>query len=342
MLAALPALPRVGLSELVEHLEFGPAAFGSARRSEAAGYGAASLTGMALQAKIVPMVEESVEGVGSMRGQRRERLVTEMMASWYTQGLFMHGSPESPVNSLVIPAARHIFARMAELPPQHPKRVDCLRTLAAACQDCQQVQAREILRIFGDLTSQNATLEEQFKYSLVREKEAALNRHISRRHPRCDLDHTQVRPHQQRVHLFSGYASLIGDGFGLDSVTAARSDRFLSEALQEIGRVDAPALMAQLRSDLSVKDWLQTLLADINNQTDTADRLVDRGCLFKWAHASMAEDAYLIFYDPGRAREFVGQEPAQPTEANKFQPCLSCRALVDILLTAGMLTWRRR
>jgi len=246
------------------------------------------------------------------------------------------------VNSLVIPAAQHIFARMAELPPQHPKRADCLRTLALACQDCQQVQAREILRIFIDLTSQSATLEEQFKYSLVHEKEAALNRHISRRHPKCDLDHTQVQPHQQRVHLFSGYASFIGDGFGLDGVIVARSDRFLSQALQEIGRVDASALMSQMKSDMSVKDWLQTLLADINNQTDTADRLVDRGCLFKWAHAAMTEDAHLIFYDSDRAAEFVGQDPAEPTEANKFQPFLSCRALVDILLTAGMLTWRNR
>merc|ERR1719436_1359760 len=142
-----------------------------------------------LEGRITQMVTDSVVGVGAMRGQRGERLVTEMMTSWYTQGLFMHGPPESPVNSLVIPAAQHIFALMAGLPPQHPKRVDCLTTLALACQDCQQVQAREILRIFGDLTSQNATLEEQLKYSLVRGKEAALNSLISRRHPKCDLDH---------------------------------------------------------------------------------------------------------------------------------------------------------
>merc|ERR1712217_59658 len=186
----------------------------------------------------------------------------------------MHGSPDSPVNSLIIPAVRHIYARMAELAPQNHKRVDCLTTLALACQDCQQVQAREILRIFGDLTAQNATLEEQLKYTLVREKEAALNSIISRRHPNCDLDHKEVQPHQQRVHLFSGYASLIGDGFGLDGVTAARGDRFLGQALQEIGHLDASAIMAQLKSDMSVTDWLQTLLADINNQADAADRLV--------------------------------------------------------------------
>merc|ERR1712151_1081676 len=99
----------------------------------------------------------------------------------------MHGPPDSPLNLLIIPAMEHIFRQMASLPANDGKRVDCLSTLAYACQDCQQVQAREILRIYGDLTSQNATLEAQLKYSLVRAKEVALNCYISQRHPRCDF-----------------------------------------------------------------------------------------------------------------------------------------------------------
>jgi hypothetical protein len=337
MRAALPKLPGRGLKDLVGHLDFGPAAFGAMTKT---GCAAVALADDQLQAKVKPMVEESVQGASSMRGQRGERFVTEMMASWCTQGLFMHGSAESPVNRLVIPAVQHIFTLMAAMPPQHSKRVDCLTTLALACQDCQQVQAREILRIFGDLTSQNATFEGQVKYSLVRAKEAALNTLISRKHPRCDLDHTQVQPCQQRVHLFSGYASLIGDDFGIDSVTAARSDRFFGEALREIGTVDPTALINTLKDSMSVREWLQTLLADINNQADTADRLIDRGCLFQWAHASMGESAHSIFYDSDRAAEFAGQEPEKPSELNKFQPFLSYEVLVEILLSAGMLTWK--
>lgn len=38
-----------------------------------------------------------------------------------------------------------------------------------------EVQAREILRIYGDLTSQNETLEWQLKYSLVRLKAGVPN-----------------------------------------------------------------------------------------------------------------------------------------------------------------------
>lgn len=67
-----------------------------------------------------------------------------------------------------------------------------------------QVQAREILRIYSDMTSQNATFQRQLLYSLMRQKESSLDQMISRYHgPRCDWDHTRVKPWEQRPHLFS-------------------------------------------------------------------------------------------------------------------------------------------
>lgn len=335
MLEQLPTLAGVSLDDLLPHLRFGPAAFGPMTTTDV------QMRDCASAGSIVSMLEESVDGVERMRGQRGERFVTEMMSSWTTQGLFMHGAPDSPVNRFVIPAAKHIFACMADLPSNSPKRMDHLKTLALACQDCQQVQAREIMRIFGDLTSQCATLDQQLKYSLIRQKEAALNCIISQRHPRCDLDHTKVQPWQQRVHLFSGYVSIIGEAIGFDSVTAAKSDRFLSQANHEIGKLDEAALVKQLRSGMSVKEWLQCLLADINNQAEVADRLIDRGCIFKWVRTHMSDAAaYLVFYDEDRSEEFVGQYPKQPSPANQFEPFLSSKVLVQILLKAGMLTWR--
>jgi len=291
-----------------------------------------------LQGQVANIVLESVPGVRHLRGQRGEKLVTEMMSACYDHGLWMHGPPDSALNSLIIPAMRHIFGVMATLPPSHGKRVDCLSTLAYACQDCQQVQAREIMRIYGDLTSQNASLEKQIKYSLVRDKEAALNRLISERHPRCDLDYTQVSPWQQRPHLVSGYTHLIGETFGLDSVLSARSDRFLGSALAEISCEDDEALIAELRSSMSIKDWLQMLLADINNQTEDAERLIDRKCIFEWMQANMStESAYLVFYDEDRRAEFAEFEPKEPTATNRYQPFLSLRVLVDVLSAAGFL-----
>merc|ERR1712110_1032398 len=108
----------------------------------------------------------------------------------------------------------------------------------------------------------------------------------------------------------------------------------------EMGHVDTVDLMTELQSNMSVKEWLQTLLADINNQADSADRLIDQACIFKWAQANMSsDDAYRIFYDADRASEFAEQDPEEPEECNKFQPFLSCKVLVEILLAAGLLRW---
>lgn len=173
-----------------------------------------------------------------MRGERGRKSVTKMLTDIYDRGLFMHGGATSSVNSTVVPAFRHIISELNKLDPQHKKRVSMVRDLAEACQDCQQVQARVILRFYGDLTSQNETLESQLKYSLVRSKEAALQILITKYHgPSCDFDHTMVNPENQRAHLWSGYVNLIGNSFGLDGVTAANGDRFLNQCLGVIRSV---------------------------------------------------------------------------------------------------------
>ena len=144
-----------------------------------------------------------------------------ILSNCFSQGLWTFGPPCSPVNTEVRPAFRYIMSEMHKLEPKNPKRVSIITTLVHACEDCQQVQAREILRIYGDLTSQNQTFEQQLKYSLLRQKEVALNRFITDKHKGCDLDHTQVQPQQQRPHLFSGYVAYIGEDFGLDGLDAA-------------------------------------------------------------------------------------------------------------------------
>mmetsp|Transcript_17844 Transcript_17844/g.41613 ORF Transcript_17844/g.41613 Transcript_17844/m.41613 type:complete len:471 (+) Transcript_17844:68-1480(+) len=295
-----------------------------------------------LHKEVPKLLQESVPGVTTMRGQRGEKAVVDMLATCCQRGLFVLGDASSPVNAQIIPAIRYIFFRMKGLPARDSKRVECLTTLAHACQDCQQVQAREILRIYGDLTALSATLERQLLYSLIQEKEAALHRHISRIHPRCDLDHTKVSPQQQRAHLASAYIFLLGEDFGLDGFELAQGDRFLFEVLEELGNEDGgDLLLAKLKDDMSVKDWVAMLLADINNQATGADRLINRDLLCEWAATNLGQGvAHQIFYDEDRKAEFAGQEPSQPLPRNKYQPFLSAKVLVEILVKIGMLEKR--
>jgi hypothetical protein len=316
------------------YITFGPAAFQPLRARP-------TITDVARSANlnVKKIVEASVLGVKEMRGERGMKFVTKMLSDCYQQGLFMHGPPSSPVNSEIIPAMHFIFDELNKAPAKDAKRVSYLTDLANACQDCQQVQARVILRVFGDLTSQSDTFEGQLRYTLLRQKEAALDRYISRKHADCDKDHEEVDPWKQRVHLTSGYLAVIGEEFGFDGVAAALSDRFLPQVKAEIGRINAKSVMEALKKDMSPKEWLQTLLADINNQTPGSVRFINRDCIFKWAQSNLSDEvAHLIFYDEDRSAEFEDLDPKEPTPENRYQPFLGPKLLVDMLLKAGMLT----
>lgn len=211
----------------------GPNAFGPLERSNQNADAAKRLPDISHLVKDI--VEASVPEAKNMLGERGIKAVTKMLKDIYDRGLFMHGDAISSVNKTIIPAFRHVVAELNKMDAQHKKRVSMIRDLVEACQDCQQVQARVILRMYGDLTSQNETFESQLKYSLLRSKETALQVLITKYHsPYCDYDHTKVGPVHQRAHLWSGYVALIGNAYGLDGVIAANGDRFLNGCLDVI------------------------------------------------------------------------------------------------------------
>jgi hypothetical protein len=196
------------------------------------------------------LVVDSYPAAANIRGQRGQRQVTEMMHAWTNGGLF---TMNQATNDLVAPAARHIFNEMSKLSSNDPKRVSILETLAEACVDCQQVQAREVMRIFSDLTNQSVTFEHQILYFLSKKKETALNCLITKLHPDCDLDWTKVQPSQQRPHLFSAYVNLLGEDFGLPGAVTAKADRFMRESSERMFYKDREELKNTLMQMLDGK-----------------------------------------------------------------------------------------
>lgn len=187
-----------------------------------------------------------------------------------------------------------------------------------ACEDCQQVQAREILRAFGDLTNQRQTLEAQVQYFLLKQKEDALQAFITQFHQDCDQPHTVVKPSQQRAHLTSAYLDMLGDDFGLEGVEAARGDRFMHETRKELDNgvwagTDKKVVLLMLTKQLSVETFVTYLLSDINNQSDNADRLINRECIFDWVKTHLsADEAHHVFFDEERAKEYEKLDPSRP------------------------------
>mmetsp|Transcript_16736 Transcript_16736/g.35365 ORF Transcript_16736/g.35365 Transcript_16736/m.35365 type:complete len:670 (+) Transcript_16736:209-2218(+) len=331
---------------------FGAKAFGPLQRSTPVEHSAKNLPDLSRSVKDIMV--SSVPDSKHMRGERGNKYVTRMLTDIYHQGLFMHGHSKSSVNQTIIPSFRYIISELNKLNTNDEKRISMVQNLVEACQDCQQVQARTILRMYGDLTCRTETLDSQLKYSLVPYMESALQILITKYHsPSCDLDHTKVDPERQRVHLWSGYLSLIGEAFGLDGVSAAKGDRFLDGCLDVIGSVHRgrggssstasddslkQKLIDELTQNLDVKEWISGLIGDINNQSAKADRMIDRSCIFSWVAANTDGDfKYRIFYDDTRAEEYSDLDPKEPTNENKYEPFLSPIVLVEMLVKADML-----
>jgi hypothetical protein len=294
-----------------------------------------------LSSKLASIMTDSVKGVAGMRSQTRDaRPVLDMISGIYQSGL---STMSSTINAEIVPALRYIFHVANGLKPKDVKRVAMLQRIADAMMDCQQVQAREILRIYGDLTCQSQTLETQIHYFLLKQKEDALDRFITQIHVGCDLDHTKTGPGKQRAHLKSAYIDMLGKDFGLEAVEAAKEDRFLNEARHELetgvwAGVGVKVIMKRLKNELSLPIFVGYLLADINNQSKGAERLINRECIFEWVKKNMSKDeAHRVFYDEDRAADYAGQTPAKPLEENKYQPFLSQKLLLQMLLTIGFI-----
>jgi len=354
----------LSISHLASKHSFGPTAYGPLHTTTITNN---SNSNVDLSKSISDILLSSLPAARDMKGERDRKPVTRMLIDIYNRGLFMHGKANSSVNQTIIPAFRHVVGELNKMDSKDKKRVDMIQHLVEACQDCQQVQARVILRMYSDLTCKTQTLEQQLKYSLVRPKEAALQILISKYHaPDCDQSHNIIGPERQRAHLLSAYVSLIGNEFGLDGVETAKGDRFLNEALAVTRSVHLhgysssisssmlmnnsdsslkQSIMDELTSSLCVKEWLTDLIGDMNNQSPNADRVIDRACIFSWAtkNTSLDDDfPHRIFYDDARIEEYKDLDPCRPTKDNEYEPFFSPKVLVELLLKMQLLSNRRQ
>ena len=369
-----------GAQHIASLHRFGPSAFAPLKHVVQAADGFVKEYQKSLTREVPKIMLETMPEANNMKGERGCYKVTFMVQRIYQSGLHMHGPENSPLNSQVVPALRHVIGAVAGLPPANPQRVQVVQQLAEACMDCQQVQATVILRLYSDMTSQTLRFEDQLLYSLARQKERAVHELIGTLHAKtCDKDHTSVSPWQQRAHLFSGYVHLLGANLGMDGVLAAKNDRFAANAIKEAVTVCPWASTREelkeratevLKSKMNVFEWMQALLADINNQKPHAMRLIDRGCIFKWADQHMPDEEeggeeegegeggeeegegegeagakkrrrtttkHDVFYSEDRADEFADFDVKRPTKDNEYEPFLSPRVLADMLCQANFL-----
>jgi hypothetical protein len=68
-----------------------------------------------------------------------------------------------------------------------------------------------------------------------------------------------------------------------------------------------------------VKEFVEELLSDINNQVGGMDHMISPKCIFDWVKEHKDTlDPHTVFYDEARVDEFKDQEPSKPEKASVY------------------------
>ena len=155
-----------------------------------------------------------------------------------------------------------------------PERQTQLRALAEAYQGCQAEQARVIDQVYGQLSGRESTLQKQTLALLNRHKEIALLQVVLHTNP-------DAQTNKRLPHIQSRYRIELGRKLGLSGVSTARLDPHKDRPVDKARRYD---IERSFRALFSPQEFVEALVADINQQDPLAERFIMRECLINWAN----------------------------------------------------------
>jgi len=95
---------------------------------------------------------------------------------------------------------------------------------------------------------------------------------------------------------------------------------------------DKIKLVTSFKSLFHLSDLINSILADVNQQDENAERLINSDSLMKWAGDSSVNngfESHIIFYDETNESDY--KDTGKPKEENIYQPFLSPPVIVSLL-----------
>jgi len=250
--------------------------------------------------------------------------VCQYIASTYTSGLPIFQS-NSSVQQHTIQALRYVIFKATTLPDAPKKQL--LRRLAEAFTACQMEQGRVVDSLYGSLSGREKSFRDQILNMVDIQKEQVMNQLINHYNPsawRTGDDN----PQGQLPHIQSSYSKSFGEELGLRGFKAAKLDK----DKVSVSSKDKNTLVSSFRKLFHMSDLINSIMADVNQQDENAERLVNRDSLMKWAGDSSVNngfDSHQIFYDETKESDY--KDIGKPKEENIFQPFICPSVTVSLL-----------
>jgi len=275
--------------------------------------------------ELFQILKENVENIDSMFDRSGTTPVAQFIVSTYTYGLPLFKG-NNVVQNHTIHAMKIIFDRISLLPPSTRKSM--LKRIAEAYTACQMEQGRVIDSIYGSITGRDKNLKAQILTLVDLQKETVLNQLINHYNPEA-WKTTDDNPMGQIPHIQSSYCIALSPKLGLRGIKAAILDK---DSFQ-VHITNTEILAEAFKRMFSIQDLINTIITDVNQQDEGADRLIDIDCLSRWAgdgNVNNGFDSYSIFYDELRAEEWH-KDLGVPKPDNQFKPFLNQKTTVQML-----------
>ena len=232
------------------------------------------------EAELNAVLQKHVPGVEGMMDRTGQVPVATYIVGTYNKGLPIYNG--SPVQQHTIRALRTVFELAAADKPGSPA---ALQQIAQAFQSCQAEQGRTIDAQYGRLTGRDASFRDQFLSLVDGHKTMVLQEVVCELNPQA-AEATDAHPQAQVPHITSAYLVATGTALGFRGVAAARADQNAPPLAPHKGA----EIAAAIRAKFSVADVVEALIADVNQQAEDAERVIDRDALAAWASTDATGD----------------------------------------------------
>jgi len=227
-------------------------------------------------------------------------------------------------------ALRYILYGVSPAGPHSDCSKKVLITLADAFQACQQVQARTIDSLFGSLSGRDTGLKDQLLILVDTVKQQALDAVTLRHHPHCLSPHADMG--RQMPHIQSSYVVACGELLGLRGMAASIADRMRPK----LSSAQIAEFVKDYSSSFSTAEVVHTLVRDVNQGAEAADRFVELQALMRWADAASEKlgfDKQGVFYQDDKPELYAltGPPPVGSAAERLCAPWLHPFLAQDIL-----------
>lgn len=272
---------------------------------------------------IETIVRSHVSDIDSMRCRRNVTPVLTFIQDSYTSGIPLFNDNDE-MNRHIIHCMQSILAKVIDLQPADARKH--LRRLCEGFQACQSVQARVIDSVYGQITGREKGLKDQFLYVIDEIKQTTLDLAVATVFPRAREDDPD--PGNQMPHIQSAVKIAIGEELGLRGVIAARSDY----CAPTISDANLNRIKELFKEEFDIMTVISAIIADVNQQDDQMERVVDRDCLANWVFEkgeAFSLNPYDIYFNEERKAWY---NDAEPKEENIYNPFVHPRIVFDILV----------